>query len=232
MEGFKRGLGHGVPIALGYLSVSIGVGLLAVSSGLTILEAVLISMLNLTSAGQLAGVRVMAGGGTLLEMGVAQLFINLRYALMSIAVSQKMDEDIALPSRLGIAFFITDEIFAVSASQPEKLTKPYMAGLALLPYFGWALGTLIGAVAGSILPAAIRDGMGIAIYGMFLAIIVPPARENAAIRTAVLIAAALSCILRYVPLLNAIPSGFAVVLCAIAASVFCAVKFPLQEATR
>lgn len=229
MEGFRKGVGHGVPIALGYFSVSIGFGLLATAGGLSVWQAVLISMLNLTSAGQLAGVNVMFAGGGLVEMGVTQLVINLRYALMSIGLSQRLEEDFHVPARMGVAFFITDEIYAVASSQPERLTKRYMAGLALLPYFGWALGTLTGAVAGMALPAIVRDGMGIAIYGMFLAIIVPPARERVSIRAAVVLAAVLSCALRYLPGLRAIPGGFAIVICALAASIFCAVKYPIQE---
>ncbi len=229
MKGFKKGFLHGLPIGLGYLSVSIGFGLLAVSGGLTIGQAVLISMVNLTSAGQLAGTRVMIAGGPLMEIAATQLVINLRYALMSVALSQKMDEDVRLPARLGFAFFVTDEIFAVSAGQPDTLQKPYLAGLTVLPYIGWALGTLIGAALGAVLPAVLRDGMGILLYGMFLAIIVPPARESASIRAAVVLSAALSCALRYVPELNRIGGGFAVVLCAVAASVFCAWRYPVRE---
>ena len=230
MEAFKKGVQHGIPIGLGYFSVSIGFGLLAASGGLSLWQTVLISMTNLTSAGQLAGVQVMFAGGPLVEMAVTQLFINLRYALMSVALSQKMESRVGLGKRLGIAFFNTDEIFAVSASQPERLSGRYMAGLAVLPYIGWTLGTLVGAVAGTALPAVIRDGMGLLIYGMFLAIIVPPARHNVPIRIAVLLAAALSCMLRYTPYLNRISGGFAVVLCALIASVYCALRHPIKEA--
>lgn len=226
---FQRGLGHGIPIALGYFSVSVGFGLLAVSGGLTVGQAVLISMLNLTSAGQLAGVQVMFASGTLVEMAVTQFFINMRYALMSIALSQKLDDDVRLPARLGIAAFNTDEIFAVSSSQQGRLGKGYMWGLAALPYLGWTLGTLVGAVAGLALPPVLRNGLGIMIYGMFLAIIVPPARESVPVRTAVLIAAALSCLLRFAPGLSEIPSGFSIVICAVVASVYCALRHPLRE---
>lgn len=226
---FRKGLAHGVPIALGYFSVSIGFGLMAVSGGLTVGEALLISMTNLTSAGQLAGVQVMFAAGSLVEMAITQLFINLRYALMSIALGQKLDEKIGAPGRLAIAFFNTDEIFAVSASQEGRLSKPYMLGLALLPYWGWALGTLVGAVAGAVLPKVVCDGLGIAIYGMFLAIIVPPSKADKPIRTAVIIAAVMSCILRWTPGLDQIPGGFAIVICALAAAVFCAIRYPLQE---
>lgn len=228
MGTFKRGLVHGLPIALGYFSVSIGFGLLAVSGGLTIGQALLISMTNLTSAGQLAGVRVMFAGGGLMEMGITQLVINLRYALMSVALSQKLEDDVRLPARLGIAFFNTDEIFAVSASQPGRVGKCYMAGLSLLPYWGWALGTLVGAVAGAVLPDVIRDGMGILMYGMFIAILIPPAKQSKPIRTCVLISVAISCVLRYVPGLSQIPGGFSIVICAVVASVFCALRYPIQ----
>lgn len=226
---FRLGLVQGVPIALGYFSVSIGFGLLATTGGLSIGQAVLISMANLTSAGQLAGVQVMLAGGGLLEMAISQLFINLRYALMSVALSQKLEDSIRLPQRLGLAFFITDEIFAVSSSQSGQLSSRHMLGLALLPYCGWALGTLVGAIAGTALPALIRDGLGIAIYGMFLAILMPPLRKDRAIRTSILIAVALRCVLMILPGLSSIPSGFSVVLCALAASVFCAVRYPVKE---
>lgn len=232
MEAFKRGLSHGVPIALGYFSVSISFGLMATSGGLTIGQALLISMTNLTSAGQLAGAQVIFAGGSLLEMAVSQLFINLRYALMSIGLSQKLADSVRMPARLGVAFFNTDEVYAVSASQPGRLTGSYMAGLALLPYWGWALGTLCGAVAGALLPAAICNGLGIAIYGMFLAIIVPPAKAHAPVRVAVIVAAALSCALRYIPGLSHIPGGFAIVLCALAASVLCALRYPVGKEAR
>lgn len=228
---FRKGVLHGLPIALGYFSVSIGFGLLAVSGGLPIWEAVLISMVNLTSAGQLAGVQVMFSAGTLFEMGITQLFINIRYALMAIVLSQKMDEEIRLPSRLAFSFFLTDEIFAVASGQEAPVAKSYFFGLAVLPYFGWALGTLTGAVASAILPTVIRDGLGIMIYGMFLAIIVPPAKSDKPVRAAVLIAAALSAMVRLTPGLRNIPVGFSIVLCALSASAACAIRYPLREVT-
>ncbi len=229
MSALKKGFLHGAPIGLGYLSVSMGFGIIAVSGGLTIGQTMLISMLNLTSAGQLAGVNVMFALGPLAEIAATQLVINLRYALMSVALSQKMDEDVQMPERLCFAFFITDEIFAVSSSQSEALTKPYLLGIPILPYIGWALGTFLGAIAGSLLPPIIRNGMGILIYGMFLAIILPPARQSKPIRLTVLLSALLSCGLRYLPGLSGISSGFSIILCALAASVFCAVRYPISK---
>lgn len=226
---FRKGVLHGLPIALGYFSVSIGFGLLAVSGGLTIWEAVLISMVNLTSAGQLAGIQVMFAAGALFEMGITQMFINIRYALMGIVISQKMDEDIRLPSRLAFSFFLTDEIFAAASGQEAPVAKRYLFGLVLLPYFGWTLGTLAGAVASALLPAFIRDGLGIMIYGMFLAIIVPPAKRDKPVRAAIVIAAVLSVVVRFTPGLRDIPVGFAIVLCALSASAACAVRHPIRE---
>lgn len=125
---FVRGMAHGVPIMLGYLSVSFGFGILAVRLGLPVLGAVAISATNLTSAGQAAGVEIIAAGGTLLEMALTQLVINLRYALMGFSLSQKLDETFTTPHRLLVSFGITDEIYAVAISQPERLTATYMLG--------------------------------------------------------------------------------------------------------
>ncbi len=230
MGAFQRGFKNGLPIGLGYFSVSIGFGLLAVSGGLTIGQAVLLSMVNLTSAGQLAGVNIMFAGGSLVEMAVSQLFINMRYALMSLSLSQKLEDGVGAPGRMGIAFVITDEVFAVSIGQEGRVPRAYMAGLAVLPYLGWALGTLTGAVAGAVLPAVVRDGMGILLYAMFIAVIVPPAKQNASIRMAVLLAAALRTAFTFLPGLRDLSGGFAIVLCALMASVVCAIRRPIQEA--
>ncbi len=229
MRDFKRGLLDGLPIGLGYLFVSVGYGLLAVSGGLSIVQAVLISMLNLTSAGQLAGTNILFAGGSLVEVAVSQLFINMRYALMSVSLTQKLDEKIGMPGRLLFGFFVTDEIFAVSSNQ-EKLTRPYLTGVPFLPYIGWTVGTLLGAAMGALLPESIRGGMGLLLYAMFIAIIVPPAKEIKGVRVAVLGAVALRCAFRYLPVLRDVPGGFAVVLCALLASVYCALKYPIRKA--
>ena len=151
---FRRGFLDGVPIGLGYFSVSIAFGILCAVNGMDLRATVLISMTNLTSAGQLAGAGVIFGGGTLLEMALTQLVINLRYALMSISLSQKLHKSVRFADRLWVSFFITDEIFAVSASKPGEVGRRYFIGVAVVPYLGWALGTLAGAVAGG--PAAAK----------------------------------------------------------------------------
>ena len=226
---YVRGLRHGIPIALGYLSVSFTFGMKAVADGLSPLQAVLISATNLTSAGQFAGLPLMLGHASLMEMALTQLIINLRYALMSLSLGQKLDKSMNTLARLLFSFSNTDEIFAVAASQPEKVGRHYLFGLMTAPYFGWTIGTLLGAVAGTLLPEFFRSALGIAIYGMFLAIILPPAKREKPVRLVVLIAIGLSLCLRYVPLFSGISSGFAIIICAVAASAIGAWLHPVEE---
>lgn len=226
---FLRGLKHGVPIGLGYLSVSFTFGIKAVADGLTPLQALLISMTNLTSAGQFAGLPLMVAQASLIEAALTQLVINLRYALMSLSLSQKLDKDMNTPRRMFFAFSNTDEIFAVASSQPGKVGHAYLEGLMVAPYIGWALGTLLGAVAGTLLPEFVRSCLGIAIYGMFLAIILPPMRKEHPVRVVVLIAVALSLCFRYLPVLKNVSSGFVIIICAVTASALGAALFPVKE---
>ena len=225
---FLRGLYAGLPICLGYISVSFAFGIFAVESGLSVLSAILLSMTCVTSAGQLAAVPIIAGGGGLIELAMSQLVINLRYSLMSISLSQKLDNSIKLPHRFAIAFVNTDEVFAVASSQ-KSVNKWYMFGLMLLPWAGWALGTTLGAVAGNILPAIVTSSLGIAIYGMFIAIVVPEAKKSAPTAICVAIAVALSCAFYYIPWLQSIPSGFTVIICAVVASVIMAALAPIPQ---
>lgn len=223
---FARGATHGIPIALGYFSVSFGFGIVAVQSGLKAIEAVIISLTNLTSAGQAMGVAVIAAGGTLVEMAATQLVINLRYALMAISLSQKLDDSFTTPHRLLAAYGITDEIFAVSAAQDCKIKPSYMYGMISVSAAGWVGGTLAGAVANMLLPASLTAAMGIMLYGMFIAIIVPPAKSNHKVLTVVAIAAVLSSVFKY--LLPAVSFGFAIIISSIAASVIGALLFPVE----
>ena len=226
---FLIGLRHGLPIGLGYLSVSFAFGIFSLGQGLSIWETLLISMTNLTSAGQLAGVPIIAAGGSPAELAVTQLVINLRYSLMSVSLSQKLHESVDLPHRLAVAFFNTDEVFAVASSRTEPLTKSYLYGLGVCPYLGWSLGTLAGALAGDILPASLNSALGITIYGMFVAIVIPAMRERRATTWCVLLAVVLSCAFRYLPLLCRVSSGFAMILCAVAASTLLAYLAPLEQ---
>ena len=228
---FRRGFIHGIPIMLGYIAVSFSFGIFAVASGLSVVEVTLISLTNLTSAGQLAGVPIIAGGGSLIELALTQLIINLRYALMSLSLSQKLDASVRRAERFLIAFGNTDEIFAVSTAQPHAPTSPYMYGLILSPMLGWVGGTALGALAGNILPAMVISALGIAIYGMLIAIVVPVMREHRPTALCVLAAIALSCLFAYVPGLSAIPGGFSIILSAGGASLLFALIAPLPPVT-
>lgn len=224
---FRKGLYHGIPIALGYLSVSFGFGIMSVRLGIGVLETVIISLTNLTSAGQAAGVGIIAAGGGLVEMIMTQLVINLRYALMALSLSQKLDEKFNTPRRMIVAFGITDEIFAVSSVQKGKIQPIYMYGLILISAVGWTLGTFLGAAAGSILPQMITDAMGLVLYGMFLAIIIPPARESKSVLFVVVVAAVISILFYYV--FTAVSGGFAIIISAVAAALLGAWLFPIAD---
>lgn len=229
-RGFRRGLADGVPIALGYISVSFGFGILCVKGGFSALTAVMISLTNVTSAGQLAGLGIMIAAGSLMEIIVTEFVINMRYALMSISLTQKLDDSFTTSRRMICAFAMTDEIFAVASSHEGKINARYFYGLMLLPVVGWVVGTALGALAGGILPESITNAMGIALYGMFLAIILPPATKSRAVAICVGIAAALSLVLNLVPLFSGLSSGFAIVICAIVASAVVSLCFPIQDA--
>lgn len=224
---FTKGLVHGIPIGLGYLSVSFGFGIMAVRSGLSVLQAVAISVTNLTSAGQVAGVGVIASQGTLFEMALTQLVINIRYALMGLSLSQKLDKKFTTFHRLIASFGITDEIFAVSSAQPNKIVPIYMYGVILVSFLGWSLGTFLGAFAGQILPQSATNAMGIVLYGMFLAIIIPPSRKEKSVLTVVLVGAGVSMLFYYV--FTSVSSGFAVIISAIVASAVGAIFFPIKD---
>ena len=229
---FLKGVKHGLPIGLGYLSVSFAFGMQCTDQGLSVLQALLISMTNLTSAGQLAGLQVMAAGSTLLEMALTQFIINLRYALMGLSLGQKLGPSMNTPRRMFFAFANTDEIFAVASAQPERLHHLYLYGLMLMPYIGWSLGTFLGAAAGQMLPPFVCSALGIAIYGMFLAIILPPARKERSVRAVVLMAIAVSLLFRAVPLLRGVSGGFVIIICAVVAATLGAVLFPVREEDR
>ena len=224
---FLKGVYDGLPIGLGYLSVSFGFGIMAVRLGLSVLAAVGISLTNLTSAGQVAGVTVIAAAGSITELIFTQLIINLRYSLMAVSLTQKLDGSFGTFHRMAAAFGITDEIYAVASSKQEKLTPVYMYGLIFLPVIGWTSGTLLGAVAGEILPGLISEAMGIMLYGMFIAIIIPPAKKNLKILFCIALAVLLSLVFYY--LLPAVSSGFAVIISAVVSSCVAAVLFPVSE---
>lgn len=228
MKTFIRGVRGGIPIGMGYLPVSFSFGIMAVSCGLEWWQALLISMTTLTSAGQLAALGVMVHPGQYVEMLVSQLTINLRYSFMSMSLSQKTTPEFRGVRRWLLGFFMTDEIFAVASAEQQVSTKFFM-GLAVMPYIGWATGTLLGSVLGNILPPLVMNALCLAIYGMFLAIIAPVARRSVAVLSVVGVAVALHVAFYYVPGLNTISSGLSISICAIVAAVFGALVFPVED---
>lgn len=230
INSFKKGIIDGMPIFMGYVSVAFAFGIFATESGMTVFEALLVSMTNVTSAGQLAAVPIITSGGTLVELAVTQLFINIRYSLMSIALSQKAGKSVRTIDRFIISFVNTDEVFAVASGQKGEVGKRYLYGLILTPYIGWSVGTLVGAAAGNILPSSVISALGIAIYAMFVAIVVPQARASRPTALCALTAVAVNCAFEYLPFLKSVPDGFSLIICAVAASVLFAALSPLPTA--
>lgn len=225
---FKKGVIAGIPIGLGYISVAFAFGIFSVESGLSVLQALLMSMANVTSAGQLAAVPIITAGGSVAELALSQLVINMRYALMSVSLSQKVSDNVRPIDRFIISFMNTDEVFGVASGCKGTVGRRFLYGLILTPFLGWSLGTLLGAAAGAILPKALTSALGIAIYAMFIAIVIPPSKKHRPTLLCVLFAVALSCIFKYVPVLSEIPSGFTVIICAVISSALFAALSPVD----
>ena len=228
MDNYRRGLAAGIPIALGYLSVSFTFGIMAVSYGLSWWQALLISMTTVTSAGQFAGLGTMMHPGQYFQMLISQITINIRYSFMTISVGQKADSRFKGISRWILGFMMTDEIFAV-ASQEDAVSRSFFAGLSTLPYIGWAFGTLFGAILGSILPDRLMSALSLAIYGMFVAIVVPEMKKSRAVVFVVVLALVLSCMFYYIPLLSKISSGITITIVAVVAAVVGSLLFPVAD---
>lgn len=229
MKEFFTGVKAGMPVCIGYFSVSFGFGAMAVAQGLSVWQAILISFSNLTSAGQFAGLTVIAAGAAMVEMILTQLVINSRYALMSLAIGQRLGPKVGTLQRLPMAFFNTDEVFALGMSRGKQLTTAFFIGAGVISAVGWTSGTAVGAIAGSLLPESIRGILGVMLYGMFVAIVVPQAREEKPILASVLLALVFSGVFAWMPWLNQISEGLAIVICTVAAAALCAVLFPVKE---
>lgn len=233
MKEYRDGVRTAIPVGLGYFSVSFGFGAKAVAMKMAALDATLISAVNLTSAGQKAGLDIIMqstefwAGLWLLIIG--QLIINSRYALMSLALSQKMGQRIGVLPRLAIAFINTDEIFALAMAREQDLTVPFLYGLGLLPILGWTSGTFCGALAGSFLPTSVASSLGVMLYGMFIAIVIPPAKKDRSVAVTALMALVFSCIFAWVPFLQKAPTGVPIVICTVAAAAIAAALFPVKE---
>lgn len=225
---FFNGIKDGMPICLGYFSVSMAFGIAAVKGGIPIWAAILTSLTNVTSAGQFAGVNIMLALGNFIELAITTLIINMRYFLMSLSVSQKVDSSMKLWQRFLVSFGITDEIFAVSMRHSRPLTAVYMAGLIITPVLGWTMGTAVGAIATTVMPEALSSAMGIALYGMFIAIVIPPAKSDKNVLVAVLMAVAGSLLFSYAPVLKSVSGGWTIIVITILVSALCATLFPIK----
>ena len=211
---------------MGYIPVSFTFGLIAVKMGFSPAQATLISLTNMASAGQFAGIRLIEGGAPYIELIITTFVINLRYFLMSLSLSQKVAPDMPFYKRAVMAYCITDEVFALASMEPDEVSFPFFGGLMLTPILGWTSGTLLGAVASGLLSPMVQGCMGIALYCMFIAIIIPPARKSRKVALAVVVAAFLSCMFKYVPGLNQLSKvgggGWAIITAAILGAAICA----------
>ncbi len=225
---YIKGLQDGIPISLGYLAVSFTLGIAAKNAGLLPMQATLMSLLNNTSAGEFAALGLISSQASYLEMAITQLIINLRYCLMSCSLSQKLDPKASLFHRFVIGFDVTDEVFGVSISVKGKLNPFYTYGLMSMSIPGWALGTCLGVVSGNILPRRILNAMGVALYGMFIAVIVPPAKKNKVLCGLIIVSMFASLLFTYLPVLKKIPSGFQIIILTVVIAGVAAVLFPLK----
>lgn len=226
---FLQGMRDGIPICLGYFAVALALGITARNAGLTAFQAGLASFLTNASAGQYAGFTVIGDNGTYLEMAIMILVANARYLLMSCALTQKLRPGTGLLPRLIIGFDVTDEIFGVSISQPGYLDPVYSYGVILAALPGWCGGTALGVVMGNILPASVVSALSVALYGMFLAVIIPPARKNRVVAGLVLVSMLLSLGANYLPLISGLSSGTKIIILTVVISAVAAVLFPVKD---
>ena len=239
-KAYKYGLKKGLPIGLGYFPVSLSFGFISVKGGLPLWFVVLVSLTNLTSTGQLAGVNLIINNATYIEILLNTVIINLRYSLMSLTLSQKTD-DSSIGHRLLFSFGVTDEVFAVSSTETnyriagvkgkdgsKRLSPYYMYGLITLPYIGWGLGTLLGGLSSGFLPSELQNAMGIALYAMFIAIIFPGMRDSKPVFKVVILSIFFGCFIKYMPILNNISYGFRIIIATVLSAGICAYLFPVE----
>ncbi len=229
LSDFRHGIIRGLPICFGYIPVAFTFGLTAVKFGMPVWLAVFTSLSNVTSAGQFEGIRIIAAGGAYIEIALTTLIINMRYMLMSLSLSQKIVDGTSLFHRLIFGFGITDEVFAVASTEDGKISAWYMYGLILTPVAGWTLGTALGGIVCGVLPARLSEAMGIALYAMFIAIIIPPAKKSKPIVACIGLSIFIRCILMYIPLFSFISSGFQLIITTIISASLIALLFPVKE---
>ncbi len=225
----KKGVKNGIPIALGYFAVAFALGITASKAGLAPLQATLASLTNNASAGEYAGFTVIQEKSGYLQMVIMQIVANARYLLMSFAMSQKIPQNMKLHHRLLVAFDLTDEIFGISIAEPGKLNPYFSYGAFLVAIPGWSLGTLLGSVMGDVLPTNIVSALGVGLFGMFIAIVVPVAKKNKKLLGIVLVSMAASFAFYKIPLFDAISSGTKTIILTVAIALVAAIIFPVKE---
>ena len=226
---FFRGMKDGVPIALGYLAVAFSLGIIAKKAGVSPFQGFLTSFLCNASAGEYAGFTLIAAGASYIEMALATLVANARYFLMSCAESQRLDPDLGLGHRLLIGFDLTDEIFGISIAQEGYIHPFYPYGAMAVAIPGWSVGTMLGIIAGNVLPVRLVNALGVALYGMFFAIIIPPARKEKKIAGIILVCFILSYLFSVLPGLALLSEGTRTIILTVAISTAAALLFPRKE---
>ena len=226
---FVRGMRDGIPICLGYFAVSFALGIAGRGVGMNAVQAFVMSLTMVASAGQFAAITLIGAGAGIIEMITTTVVVNLRYLLMSCSLTQKLSPETKLLHRLALSYCMTDEIFGLSISVDGFLRPVYTYGITMISVSGWCLGTVLGVVAGNILPALVTNALGVAMYGMFLAIIIPPAKENHFLGALVAVSMAASGLFSVLPYLKAISSGFRVIILTILIAGIAAVIHPMEE---
>lgn len=229
-----RGMRDGIPIGLGYFAVAFALGINAAAANITPLQSFWMSLLNVTSAGEAAAISLLGVGTTYVELAFTQLVINIRYLLMSCSLSQKIAPETSVLHRLFIGYGVTDEIFGISMAEEGKLSPYYSYGAILVAAPSWAVGTLLGALLGNVLPAAATSALGVALYAMFLAIILPPARKSRVIASLVCVSMLLSALLAFLCKqlsLTWFTEGFRIIALTVLISLVAAILFPVKDDT-
>ena len=226
---FLSGLRDGVPVGLGYFVVAFSLGIAAKASGISALAAFVASAANLASAGEYAGFTVIRENGSLIEMALMILVANCRYMLMSAALSQRISPEMRTFHRFTLSYFVTDELFALNIAKPGYVNPTYAYGTLLASAPAWAVGTAVGVLAGSVLPGSVVSALSVALFGMFIAIIIPPAKKNKVIAGIVVICFALSATAKYVPYIKNLSSGTRTIILTVVISAAAAVLFPKKD---
>lgn len=228
-QAYRQGLHDGIPIGLGYFAVAFSLGILCRSSGFSAWQGFLVSVLNNTSAGEFAAITLIGAGASYLEIALVTLVTNARYLLMSCALSQRMAPDTPLLHRMGVAFAVTDELFGIAIARKGALEPAYYYGAMSVAIPGWSTGTALGIVAGSELPVSIVSALSVALYGMFLAVIIPPSRESRIVLSVVMASFTASFAANYLPLLSTMSGGTRTIILTVCISALAAVIKPVAD---